>query len=96
MQFEGAVIREQGVTFAVVVVKRHVVENPAVANFDDELILEKVRVAVEAAETLKRTTVEVDTLIDIDRGYNPRHGLLDRRCNLRPAGTWLARRQALG
>ena len=32
MQFEGAVIREQGVTFAVVVVKRHVVENPAVAN----------------------------------------------------------------
>ena len=71
-------------------------ENPAVANFDDELILEKVRVAVEAAETLERTTVEVDTLIDIDRGYNPRHGLLDRRCNLRPAGIWLAGRQALG
>jgi hypothetical protein len=32
MQFEGAVIREQGVTFAVVVVKRHVVDNPNVAN----------------------------------------------------------------
>jgi 3',5'-cyclic AMP phosphodiesterase CpdA len=71
-------------------------ENPAVANFDDELILEKVRVAVETAETLKRTTVELDTLIDIDRGYNPRHGLLDRRCNLRPAGRWLAGRQARG
>jgi hypothetical protein len=71
-------------------------ENPAVANFDDDLILERVKVAVEATETLKRTTVEIDNLIDIDRGYNPRHGLLDRRCNLRPAGTWLARRQALG
>ncbi len=27
MQFQGAVIREQGVTFAVVVVKKHVVDN---------------------------------------------------------------------
>lgn len=32
MQFEGAVIREQGVTFAVVVVKRHIVDNPTSAN----------------------------------------------------------------
>lgn len=32
MQFEGAVIREQGITFAVVVVKRHVVDNPTLAN----------------------------------------------------------------
>jgi hypothetical protein len=65
-------------------------ENPAIANFDDDQILERVSVAVEAAESLKRTTLEIDTLIDIDRGYNPRHGLLDRRCNLRPAGRWLA------
>ena len=69
--------------------------NPAVANFDDDLILERVRVAVEVAETLKRTTLEIDTLIDIDRGYGPRHGLLDRRCNLRPAGRWLAGLEAL-
>ena len=27
MQFEGAVVREQGVTFAVVVVKKHIVDN---------------------------------------------------------------------
>lgn len=27
MQIEGAVLREQGVTFAVVVVKRHIVDN---------------------------------------------------------------------
>lgn len=31
MQFEGAVLREQGVTFAIVVVKRHIVDNRAEA-----------------------------------------------------------------
>lgn len=38
MQFQGAVIREQGVTFAVVVVKKHVVDDSfaardAISNF---------------------------------------------------------------
>jgi 3',5'-cyclic AMP phosphodiesterase CpdA len=65
-------------------------ENPAAANLDDELVLGKVSAAAEASNGLKNTIVEIDTLIDIDRGYNPRHGLLDRRCNLRPAGRWLA------
>ncbi len=32
MQFEGAVIREQNVTFAVVIVKKHVLDNRAQAN----------------------------------------------------------------
>jgi len=32
MQFEGAVIREQGVTFAVVIVKKHVLDNRVEAN----------------------------------------------------------------
>lgn len=32
MTFDGAVIREQGVTFAVVAVKSHVVQNSATAN----------------------------------------------------------------
>ena len=31
MQFEGAVVREQGVTFAVVVVKKYVVDSPTQA-----------------------------------------------------------------
>ena len=31
MQFEGAVVREQGVTFAAVIVERQVVDNPALA-----------------------------------------------------------------
>lgn len=38
MRFQGAVVREQGVTFAVVIVKRHVIDNSfeaddAIANF---------------------------------------------------------------
>lgn len=32
MKFQGAVIKEQGVTFAVVIVKQHVVNNKAKAN----------------------------------------------------------------
>jgi len=32
MLFQGAVIKEQGVTFAVVIVKRHVVDNRSEAN----------------------------------------------------------------
>jgi hypothetical protein len=32
MQIDGAVVREQGITFAVVAVKRHVVENRSEAN----------------------------------------------------------------
>ncbi|MEZ5908117.1 MAG: metallophosphoesterase [Hyphomicrobiaceae bacterium] len=65
-------------------------ENPATANFDDALVLRRVRAVVKTAAQLTRTCVEVDTLIDVDRGYHPRHGLLDRRCNFRPAGRWLA------
>lgn len=32
MRFQGAVIREQGVTFAIVVVKRHVIDSRITAN----------------------------------------------------------------
>jgi hypothetical protein len=32
MQFEGAVIREQGITFAIVIVKPHIVRNTLAAN----------------------------------------------------------------
>lgn len=32
MQFEGAVIREQGVTFAVVIVRQHILDQSAQAN----------------------------------------------------------------
>jgi len=65
-------------------------ENPAIANFDDQRIAARLKTAVAMAATLEHTILEIDTLIDIDRGYNPRHGLLDRRCNFRSAGRWLA------
>lgn len=32
MQFDGAVVREKGVTFAIVVVKRHILDNRNVAD----------------------------------------------------------------
>lgn len=32
MRFEGAVVREQGVSFAIVVVKRHILDNTIQAN----------------------------------------------------------------
>jgi 3',5'-cyclic AMP phosphodiesterase CpdA len=65
-------------------------ENPAVANFDDAAIAERVCTVVGRADRLRHVTLEIDTLIDVDRGYNPRHGLLDRRCNFRSSGRWLA------
>ena len=64
--------------------------NPAVANADDAAIEARIRQAVDVAATLKSTTLQLDTFADIDRGYHPRHGLVDGRCNFRPAGRFLA------
>ena len=60
--------------------------NPAVANFDDVAIAARVCEARSLAATLESVKVHLDTFVDVDRGYNPRHGLLDRHYNLRPAG----------
>lgn len=64
--------------------------NPAIANFDDAAIAARVAEVVEIAPTLKLTSVQIDTFVDIDRGYNPRHGLIDRHYNFRAAGRALA------
>ena len=64
--------------------------NPAIANFDDAAIARRVGEAVEAASSLTAVSVHIDTFVDVDRGYNPRHGLLDRHYNFRPAGRALA------
>jgi hypothetical protein len=40
--------------------------------------------------SLTTVSVHIDTFVDVDRGYNPRHGLLDRHYNFRPAGRALA------
>ncbi len=64
--------------------------NPANANFDDEKILARLVAALEAAEALDNVDVQCDTFEDIDRGFSPRHGLLDRQSNFRPVAQHLA------
>ena len=64
--------------------------NPAIANYDDQLISERVLTAAQLAGSLAATSIQIDTFVDVDRGYNPRHGLLDRHYNFRPAGRALA------
>jgi hypothetical protein len=66
--------------------------NPATANFDDEAISKRVSDALQGAEGLENITLQLDTFVDIDRGYHPRHGLIDGRSNFRPAGRCLASR----
>lgn len=57
----------------------------AVAFTDDTAVAMRIAEAAVGAWACPALTVLVDTLIDHDRGYHPRHGLLDRRCNPRPA-----------
>jgi hypothetical protein len=66
--------------------------NPAVANFDDAAIAARIAEAVEIAPELQLTSLQLDTFVDVDRGYNPRHGLIDRHYNFRTAGGALASR----
>jgi hypothetical protein len=65
--------------------------NPATAGTDDAEAA--ARLAVTAAAAIAEGEgVEVffDTFTDHDRGYYMRHGILDRRCNPRPAAFALA------
>lgn len=66
--------------------------NPAIANFDDEMISKRVEEALVFAPELEHMTLQLDTFADIDRGYHPRYGLLDRRYNFRAAGRMLMNR----
>ncbi len=65
--------------------------NPAQENFDDAAIGSLMQRVAKLALRLADVDLQLDTTMDVDRGYSPRHGLFDRRCNLRPAGLWLAR-----
>ncbi len=64
--------------------------SPAIANFDDEAISMRVQRALETSSPLDHVSLQLDTYADIDRSYHPRHGLIDRRSNLRLAGRWLS------
>ncbi len=75
--------REHGMRAAVNV--RLASENPAEYNQDDVAIANQVAEALLAAFAADDCEVFIDTYVDVDRGYFPRHGLFDRRFNPRPA-----------
>jgi predicted phosphodiesterase len=52
---------------------------------DDAAIANRVAEAVYAAKRVPGVAVYLDGFVDHDRGYYPRHGLIDRRFNPRPA-----------
>ena len=52
---------------------------------DDEAVAGRVAEAVRAAEARQGVDVFLDGFMDHDRGYYPRHGLIDRSFNPRPA-----------
>ncbi|MDE1567515.1 metallophosphoesterase family protein [Aquabacter sp. P-9] len=60
--------------------------NPATNVIDDGAILAAAAEAYACALAFPGLTVMFDPFMDLDRGYFVRHGLVDRRCNLRPAG----------
>jgi len=61
-------------------------ENPALAENDDAANANRVAETLAVALALPQTIVILDTFVDMDRGYFPRTGLVDRRYNPRMAG----------
>ncbi len=57
--------------------------SPAEANFDDHAIARALQEVIDWADDKKRVTLQCDTFEDVDRGYHPRHGLIDRQGNIR-------------
>lgn len=60
-------------------------DNPAQYAADDAAVADRVAEALAAAHGNAPVEVFLDTFMDLDRGYFPRHGLFDRRFNPRPA-----------
>jgi hypothetical protein len=75
--------RDHGIRAAINV--RLASENPAEYNQDDGRIANQVAEALLAAFAAVDCELFIDTYVDLDRGYFPRHGLFDRRYNPRPA-----------
>jgi hypothetical protein len=85
-------IRETGVR--AVVTWALMPDGPNDAALDDADVQERVVRLCALAARFGEIEFMLDGFMDIDRGYYPRVGLIDRRCNLRPAGEWLLRRRA--
>ncbi len=63
--------------------------NPAVSQDDDTFVTNRLLEAVISALPHTRLTLFADTLVDVDRGYFPRRGVLDDLCNPRIAAKTL-------
>lgn len=61
-------------------------DNPATAHDDELDAARRVAVTLLAAHATPAVGVWLDTFADVDRGYFPRTGLVDRRYNPRKAG----------
>ena len=57
--------------------------NPAILTADDLWTANHLAEAMAAAVTMENISVYSDTLGDVDRGYFPRNGVIDGRCNPR-------------
>ncbi len=62
-------------------------ENPALSENNDKANANRVAETISAALAFHNIDVFIDTFSDFDRGYFPRTGLVDRRYNLRAAGS---------
>lgn len=75
----------RGLGLRAVVNVRLASENPAEYQRDDAAIANLVAEALVAGFASGDCELFIDTYVDVDRGYFPRHGLFDRRYNPRPA-----------
>ena len=57
--------------------------DPAMSNFDEAAITARIADARDIAASDRRIVLQIDTFEDVDRGYGPRLGLIDRLSNLR-------------
>lgn len=69
-------------------------DGPNDSALDDAEVCARVERLCGLAERFPGLEFLLDSFMDVDRGYYPRVGLIDRRCNLRPAGEWLRRHRA--
>ena len=63
---------------------------------DDQALADRVAESVEAAFAWPEATIFLDSFMDHDRSYYPRHGLIDRHHNPRPALVRLIEESATG
>jgi len=57
--------------------------NPACQNFDADAIKQTLKRALDTAARYPWVSIQCDTFEDVDRGYHPRYGLIDRAGNIR-------------